>query len=82
MSQLHQAKQGVAWVELGILLISAAVGIMAGFSYRTYEEFVIFGVLAFLVLSVAHVVLAFVLPVPKPRWGIKFFDFINWIAGP
>jgi hypothetical protein len=82
MSQLDQAKKGIAWPELGILLISVAAGVIAGFSHRGYEDFVMVGVLSFLALSIAHVILAFVLPMPKPRWGIKFFDFINWISGP
>ena len=79
---MAQLDQGVAWPELGILLISVAAGVIAGFSHGGYEDFVMVGVLSFLALSIAHVILAFVLPMPKPRWGIKFFDFINWIAGP
>jgi hypothetical protein len=82
MAELDQAKKGIAWPELGILLISVAAGVIAGFSHRAYEDFVMVGVLSFLALSIAHVILAFVLPVPKPRWGVKFFDFINWIAAP
>jgi hypothetical protein len=82
MSQLDDREKGVGWIEITILLASAAVGTIAAFAYHDYVPFVIAGFLTFLALSIAHIIAAAMLPIAKPRWGEKFLDLINWISSP